>query len=85
MFRKVSPKSNTAFSLTWTSSFVRFLMKICFFPIYIEGDKVIVKLLSWKTLVHIVVGIWVYLAIIILGFSTSGFADIALQLMQTVS
>ena len=39
MFVKVSPEVQPAGSMSWTSYYVRFLIKICYFPIYMEGRR----------------------------------------------
>ena len=72
MMIKVKPTLNMEGSCTWTSYFVRFLLKICFFPVYIEGQKVRFSFISLKTPVHIATNIGVFSSLYIIGMITSG-------------
>ena len=74
---KVKPEIMMDEPCTRTSSFVRFLVKICFIPIYLKGEKVRFSFFSWKTLVHLTISIGVYSSLSILGMHISGFAEYA--------
>ena len=37
------------------SSFVQFLIKICFIPVQLTEDRIVFKFVSWRTLVHVLV------------------------------
>ena len=37
------------------SSFVQFLIKICFIPVQLTEDRIVFKFVSWRTLVHLLV------------------------------
>ena len=37
------------------SSFVQFLIKICFIPVQLNEDKIVFRIFSWRTLVHVLV------------------------------
>ena len=69
---KVKPEALMDEPCTRTSYFVRFLLKLCFFPIYFKGEKVRFSFLSCKTLVHLAMSIGVFSSIYILGMCASG-------------
>ena len=75
MLVKVKPNIQMDESCTWTSYFVRFLLKIWFFPIYIKGEIVRFSFFSWKTLAHLALNIGVLSSLYILGMYTSGFFE----------
>ena len=73
MLLKVNPETKESLKPTWTSRFVRLLLKICFFPVTIDGDEVLFSWLSWKTLFHFVISIGVYSSFSIWGLSSIDF------------
>ena len=85
MLIKVKPKVKMDGSCTWTSYFVRFLLKICFFPLYIKGERLVFSFLSWKTLVHLSISIGVYNLFGILGMYLSGFVENIMENLSIVS
>ena len=50
--KKREPSQDEDTRRTWMSSFILFLIRYCFLPVSIENDKIIFKLLSWKTFIH---------------------------------
>ena len=84
MIMKVKPVALMDESYTKTSFFVRLLLKLCFFPIYLEGEKVRFSFLSWKTLVHLAISIGVFSSIYILGMYTSGSFEYAKKELSMV-
>ena len=85
MIMKVKPEVLMDESCTRTSYFVRFLLRLCFFPIYLEGQKVRFSLFSWKTLVHLAINIGVFSLLLILGMQMSGYAEYAITQFLLVS
>ena len=87
MFRKVNPSVNHSnqISISRTSYFVRFLLKICFFPVYIEGDKIMFRLFSCKTFVHVTLSFGLFSSFVVIGFILSGFTEVAMSMMLSVS
>ena len=85
MAMKVKPESLMDESCTRTSYFVRFLLRICFLPIYIKGQKVRFSFFSWKTLVHLAINIGVLTLLLILGMQMSGYAEYAMTQFLLVS
>ena len=87
MFRKVNPnlRDSNQISLSRTSYFVRFLLKICFFPVYIEGDKIMFRLFSCKTFVHVTLSFGLFSSFVVIGFILSGFTEVAMSMMLSVS
>ena len=77
MLIKVNPEKQSESELksTWTSRFVQSLIRIFFFPVTIEGDKVCFSWLSWKTLVHFAFGIGLFASLAYLGLSSINFLD----------
>ena len=37
------------------SSFVQFLIKICFIPVQLYEERIVFRILSWRTLVHVLI------------------------------
>ena len=87
MFRKVSPnaKHSNQISLSRTSYFVRFLLKICFFPVYVEGDKITFRLFSCKTFIHITLSFGLFTTFNVLAYISSGLNEVATEIMSSVS
>ena len=75
MLIKVNPEKKSALKSTWTSRFVLLLIKICFFPVTIEGDKVCFSWLSWKSLVHFTLGVGLFASLVFFGLSSINFLD----------
>ena len=75
MLIKVNPEKKSALKSTWTSRFVHLLIKLFFFPVTIEGNKVCFSWLSWKTLVHFALGIGLNTLLAYLGLSSINFLD----------
>ena len=75
MFSKVNPEKLPAVKPTWTSHFVRLLIKLFFLPVTIRGDKVFFSWLSWRTLIHFAFGTGVYFSFIIGGLSSIDYWD----------
>ena len=75
MLIKVNPEKKSALKSTWTSRFVRLLIRIFFLPVTIKGDKVFFSWLSWRTLIHFAFGTGVYFSFIIGGLSSIDYWD----------
>ena len=60
---------------TWTASFVEFLVKTCFLPISIKENKIIFKIISWKTFFHIFLSLSYFIAsfLLMFAFGSTGF------------
>ena len=63
---------------TWASLFVELMVKACFLPISIEGDKIAFKIFSWKTFFHCLMslGYYIIMNILIVTFSSIGWDNI---------
>ena len=82
---KVSPKVQSAGSMSWTSYYVRILIKICYFPIYMEGEKVTFSLLSLKTFIHFTLNIGIFIGLFLLTLFLSGFIGLVEEKIKRVS
>lgn len=60
---------------TWTATFLEFLVKTCFLPISIKGDKIVFKVFSWKTFFHIFLSMSYFIlsSLLIFAFGSTGF------------
>ena len=85
MLIKVKPKAKMDGSCTRTSYFVRLLLKICFFPVDIKGEKVKFSFLSWKTLIHLAFSFGVYSSLSVLGMYFNGFFETIMDIIPLVS
>ena len=87
MFRKVNPnvEHSNQMSISKTSYFVSFLLKICFFPVYVEGDKITFRLFSCKTFIHITLSFGLFTTFNILAYISSGLNEVAMEIMSSVS
>ena len=84
MLRKVNPNVEHSNQISRTSCFVRFLLKICFFPVYMEGDKIIYRLFSWKSFIHVTLSFGFFFLVLVLGFITSGLTEVVTSMMTNV-
>ena len=84
MLRKVNPNVEHSNQISRTSCFVRFLLKICFFPVYMEGDKIIYRLFSWKSFIHVTLSFGFFFLVLVLGFITSGLTGVVTSMMTNV-
>ena len=82
MFRKVNPN---VISLSRTSYFARFLLKICFFPVYVEGDKIVFRLFSCKTLIHVTLSFGFFTTFLVIAYISSGFTEVLMSIWSSVS
>ena len=73
MLIKVNPEKKATLKSTWTSRFVHMLIRIFFFPVTIEGDKVCFRWLSCKTLIHITLGFGLFTLLVYFAWSSSNF------------
>ena len=87
MFRKVNPnvKHSNQISLSRTSYFVRFLLKIWFFPVYVEGDKIVFRLFSCKTFIHITLSFGFFTTFLVIAYISSGFTEVLMSIWSSVS
>ena len=76
MFIKVGPEKQATFKSTWTSRFVHLLIKIFFFPVTIEEDNICFRWLSWRILLHITLGVGLFVFFTYLGMSSINFLDL---------
>ena len=51
---KVTSENGFIFRSTRTSSFIKFLVKICFIPVTVTKEKIIFKIFHWRTLTYLI-------------------------------
>ena len=85
MLTKVNPNVQNLSKMSRTSYFVRFLLKICFFPLYIKEDKIIFRLFSFKTIIHVTLSFGVFITVVVLAFLSSEFTKAAMSMLLSVS
>ena len=79
---KIHPLKKGHAPITRTSMFIQFLIRICFIPVHVKNDKIVFKMISFKTMVFFITYVGLFITAIILGSLAS--SNKLIEMMQQV-